>query len=527
MENENVITTRQSRQMSYNRVENILGVTGKLTPQAIEFEESVLGALMIDDNSVTEALTILKPEMFYVEANQHIFNAIKKLFMASQPVDLLTVSNQLKKDKLLDVVGGASYLARLTNRLSSSANIEYYARVVMEKFIQRELINSCNTIINDSYDDSKDILDLLDTAESKIFSIVENNFKRESKELGDIVEKALNELTEIRNSEEEMQGVPSGIRKIDEKTGGWQKSDLIIIAARPAMGKTSLVLSVARNAAIDYNIPVAIFSLEMSAQQLVHRLFSMESGIPSDHIAKGNLTDDEWTRLWEHVGKLNNSNLLIDDTPGLTVFDLRAKCRRLKHKYGIQMIVVDYLQLMQAGNDSSKHGGNREQEIAYISRQLKMLAKELDVPVIALSQLSRDVERRGGSKRPQLSDLRESGSIEQDADMVLFIYRPEVYHLETFEDGLTPSKGKADIQFEKNRHGSPGNVRVRFESEFTRFSDISDEIFDENTTFSNPNDGIKPNQSFTTYESMASYDDEPPANPLNFYKDDDLPYTTN
>lgn len=527
MENENVTTARPARQMSYNRVENILGVTGKLTPQAVEFEESVLGALMIDDSSVSEALTILKAEMFYVEANQHIFNAIKKLFMASQPVDLLTVSNQLKKDKLLDIVGGASYLARLTNRISSSANIEYYARVVMEKFILRELISSCNAIINDSYEDSQDILDLLDSAESKIFSIVENNLKRESKELGVIVEKALNELTEIRNSEEDLQGVPSGIRAIDEKTGGWQKSDLIIIAARPAMGKTSLVLSVARNAAIDYNIPVAMFSLEMSATQLVHRLFSMESGIPSDHIAKGKLSEVEWTRLWENVSKLNNSNLIIDDTPGLSVFDLRAKCRRLKHKYGIQMVIVDYLQLMQAGTDNSKRGGNREQEIAYISRQLKMLAKELDVPVIALSQLSRDVEKRGGSKRPQLSDLRESGAIEQDADMVLFIYRPEVYHLETFEDGLTSSKGLADIQFEKNRHGSPGNVRVRFESNFTRFSDVGGDAYMEETTFTNPSDGIKPNQSFTTYESMASYDDEPPANPLDFSNDDDFPFAAN
>ncbi len=529
MENENVTTSRMPRQMSYNKMENILGVTGKLTPQAVEFEESVLGALMIDDNSVTEALTILTPDMFYVEANKHIFNAIKKLFIASQPIDLLTVSNQLKKDKLLDVVGGAAYLAHLTNRLSSSANIEYYARVVMEKYIQRSLINSCNAIISDSYDDSKDILDLLDDAESKIFSIVESNLKRESKELGDIVDNALNQLTEIRDSGDDLHGVPSGIRAIDEKTGGWQKSDLIIVAARPAMGKTSLVLSIARNAALDFNIPVAMFSLEMSANQLVHRLFSMESGIPSDHIAKGNLTDVEWTRLWENVSKLNSSNLIIDDTPGLSVFDLRAKCRRLKHKYDIQMVIIDYLQLMQAGNDNSKHGGNREQEIAYISRQLKMLAKELDVPVIALSQLSRAVETRSGSKRPILSDLRESGSIEQDADMVLFIYRPEAYGYDTFEDN-SPAKDHADIIFAKNRHGSPGNVRVKFKSAYTKFCDVSDDIFDSEDTFSDfsdPNRGISPNTSFETFESKANYDDDTFNDPFNIAPDDDLPYTAN
>ena len=321
MENETITTNKQMRTLSYNRIETLLGTTGKLTPQAVEFEEAVLGALMIDDNAVTEVLSILKPEMFYVEANQHIFSAIRKLFSASQPIDVLTVTNQLKKDKLLEVSGGASYIAGMTNRMNSSANVEFHARIVMEKFILRELIRHCNTIINDAYDDSNDVLTMLDEAETKIFSIVESNLKRDSKELGDVVSLALNELTEIRESQDELQGVPSGIRAIDEKTGGWQKSDLVILAARPGMGKTSFVLSIARNAALDFDQPIAFFSLEMSATQLVHRLFSIESGIPSDHISKGNLSDVEWAKLWENVGKLSSSNLIIDDTPALSVFD--------------------------------------------------------------------------------------------------------------------------------------------------------------------------------------------------------------
>ena len=302
-----------------------------------------------------------------------------------------------------------------------------------------------------------------------------------------------------------MQGVPSGIRAIDEKTGGWQKSDLVILAARPGMGKTSFVLSIARNAAIDFDMPIAFFSLEMSASQLVHRLFSIESGIPSDHISKGNLSDVEWSKLWENVGRLQSSNLIIDDTPALSVFDLRAKCRRLKHKYNIQMIIVDYLQLMQAGNDNYKHGGNREHEISYISRSLKALAKELNIPVIALSQLSRAVETRGGSKRPMLSDLRESGSIEQDADMVLFIYRPEYYHLDTFEDN-TPADGMAEIMFEKNRHGSTGNVKVRFQSQFTKFCDVSEGSFGPESNYMSPSAGITPNENFGYYDSAANND---------------------
>ena len=525
MDNKPVTENRQTKNLSYNRIENVLGTAGKVTPQAVEFEEAVLGAMMIDDDNVSAILDFLQPQMFYVAAHQHIFNAIKKLFAMSQPVDLLTVTNQLRKDKLLDVVGGASYLSGLTSRITSAANIEYHARIVMEKFVVRELIHNCNDIITDAYDESNDVLDLLDKAESKVFNIIESNFKRDSKELYHVVNTTLNDLSEMRQNADKLQGVPSGIRAIDEKTGGFQKSDLIIMAGRPGMGKTSFVLSIARNAALDYNKPVAFFSLEMSASQLVQRLFSMESGIPTEHIVKGQLNDQEWTKLMDSIGHLQSANLIIDDTPALSVFDLRAKCRRLQKKHNIQMVIIDYLQLMQAGSDNNGKGGNREQEISYISRSLKALAKELNIPVIALAQLSRAVEARGGSRRPMLSDLRESGSIEQDADLVLFIYRPEYYKMDTFDDNeQTPSKGLAEIMFEKNRHGSTGNVRVRFESQYTKFSDVTTGYYsgtentftDEGNASSNQNP-IQPNQSFSMYES--SMNDEPAPTPPDYNAD--------
>lgn len=524
MDNKQVTYNQKSKTTTTNKLENALGVTGKLTPQAVEFEEAVLGALMIDDNAVSTILDFLQPKMFYKEEHAKIFEAIRKLFTLAQPIDLLTVSSQLRKEKLLELVGGPAYLAQLTNNITSAANIEYHARVIMEKFVVRELIHNCNDIITNSYDESKDVLDLLDMAETKIFNIIESNFKRDSKELHNVVKSTLEALDQMRQNADSVQGVPSGIRAIDEKTGGWQKSDLIIMAGRPGMGKTSFVLSVARNAAIDHNKPVAFFSLEMSASQLVQRMFSMESGIDAGHIAKGTLSDQEWTKLMDSIGKLESTNLIIDDTPALSVFDLRAKCRRLKHKYDIQMVIIDYLQLMQGGGDSGGKTGNREQEISYISRSLKALAKELDIPVIALAQLSRAVETRGGNKRPMLSDLRESGSIEQDADMVLFIYRPEYYKMDTFDDG-TPSAGQAEIMFEKNRHGSTGNVRVRFQSQYTKFSDVDTGYYTgEETTFtdaaaamsamSTMAAALTPNTSFVTVESKMNEDSNPTTSTL-------------
>lgn len=520
MKDENVTKKRAENKLNYNTPDAILGSLGKITPQAVDFEEAVLGALMIDGNAVSNIIDSLSYTMFYKEAHQHIFRAIFDLFSEMQPIDLLSVTNKLRKNNRLEFVGGAAYLASLTTRIASSANIEYHARIVMEKYVLRELITKCNAIIKDAYDDSNDVLQMLDKAETELFSIIQNNFKRESKELNAVVKKALEELTTLRNSEKNFHGVPSGINAIDEKTGGWQKSDLIIVAARPGMGKTSFVLSIARNAAIDHNVPVAFFTLEMSAEQLVHRLFSIESGISSEKIAQGKLQEAEWSVLMDRIGRLNNDNLIIDETPALSIFDLRAKCRRLKHQRDIQLVIVDYLQLMQGDADGG-HGksksGNREQEISYISRSLKGLAKDLQVPVIALSQLSRDVEKRAGIKRPQLSDLRDSGSIEQDADMVIFIYRPEYYKLNVFEDN-TPSEGFADLMIQKNRHGSPADIRVRFQHQYTRFTDINEPL-----QLDNPDEGISQNASFNTYEAGFNNDADQSADyPLK--TDSEMPF---
>lgn len=511
MENQQNTQKRTENKLTYNTVENALSLTGRLTPQAVEFEEAILGALMIDSNAISE-IDFIQSNMFYNEKHQYIFRAIRDLFSDNEPVDLLTVTNRLRKNKQLEFVGGAAYLASLTNRVASSANIEYHARVVMEKFVLRELIANCTSIVKDAYDDSQDVLKLLDDAETKLFGIIQNNFKRESKNLDDIMRKALEELNEMKNQGDQYQGVPTGIRSIDDHLGGWQKSDLVILAARPGMGKTSFVLTIARNAAVNFKKPVALFSLEMSATQLAHRLFAMESGISSERISKGLLDEAEWTRLMSRIHTLDSAPLYIDDTPAITVFDLRAKCRRLKNRHDIQLVIVDYLQLMRGGSDDGKSGGNREQEISFISRSLKSLARELNVPVIALSQLSRAVETRAGSKRPMLSDLRESGAIEQDADLVAFIYRPEYYKNATFEDD-TPSEGLADIMVEKNRHGANANIRVRFEKQYTKFSDM-----EEGYSFDTPaNEGISNNESFETFGSKMN--DESEEDMMN-----DMPY---
>lgn len=516
MENQSVTRKKVENKLSYNNIDAALGNMGKVIPQAVEVEEAVLGAILIDANAISIVVDSISPTMFYREANQLIYKTMFDLFAKSEPIDLLTVTNKLRRGKQLELVGGASYLAALTNRVSSSANIEYHARIVMEKFVLRELISVCGNISRDAYDDSKDVLELMDKAETDLFNIIQNNFKRDSKELKSVVQSAIHELQEMNNKSTDELQVRTGIRAIDEKIGGWQRSDLIILAARPGMGKTSFVLSIARNAALDFGKKVAFFSLEMSATQLVHRLFSIESGINSEKISKGKLDASEWTRLMEKINVLYSPNLIIDDTPALSIFDLRAKCRRLKAHNDIDLIIVDYLQLMQGNVEGGKPNGNREQEISHISRSLKALAKDLNVPVIALSQLSRAVESRPGVKRPMLSDLRESGSIEQDADMVMFIYRPEYYKYESFEDG-TPSEGMAEIMIEKNRHGSGGNIKVRFQSQYTKFTDVDDvphfETTGENQTFVDSSAGIVPNanfdapsQSFSTFN--ASFNDD-------------------
>ncbi|MDG1269426.1 MAG: replicative DNA helicase [Ulvibacter sp.] len=443
---------------------------GKIPPQATDLEEVVLGAMMIDKKGVDEVIDILNPDVFYKEAHQHIFEAINTLFVESQPVDLLTVSQQLKKMQKLELAGGEFYLIQLTQKVSSSAHIEFHARIILQKYIQRSLIKISNEIIEDSYDVTTDVFDLLDSAESKLYDITQGNIKRSSETAQDLVIQAKKKIEEIANKEG-LSGIPSGFTELDKLTSGWQPSDLIIIAARPGMGKTALTLSMARNMAVDHNIPVAFFSCEMSSVQLITRLISSETGLSSEKLRTGNLEKHEWEQLNVKVKGLEKAPLYIDDTPSLSIFDLRAKARRLASQQGVKMIMIDYLQLMTAGG--GKNGGNREQEISTISRNLKALAKELNVPVIALSQLSRAVETRGGSKRPLLSDLRESGAIEQDADIVSFIYRPEYYKIDEWDDDEhTPTAGQGEFIVAKHRNGGLDEIRLKFVGNLGKFENL-------------------------------------------------------
>ncbi len=447
---------------------------GKLPPQVRDLEEAVLGAVMIEQNAINEVIDILKDEAFYVDAHQRIWRAIRMLFQNQAPIDLLTVTEQLKKNAELDAAGGPFAIAQLTNKVGSAANVEYHARLIAEKYIQRQLISSSTEIIREAYEDTTDVFELLDKAEKTLFGIAENNLKNGGEDIATILMSELKEL-EIRmhNSDDHLNGVPSGFVDLDKMTGGWQKSDLIIVAARPAMGKTAFTLALARNAAVDHAKPIALFSLEMSSVQLVQRMISMETQVASDKIRRGTLEDYEYKILTSKIDGLKNAQIFIDDTPAINVFELRSKCRRLKQQHDIQMIIIDYLQLM-SGTTDGKGTGNREQEISQISRSLKGLAKELQVPVIALSQLSRAVETRGGDKKPILSDLRESGAIEQDADIVVFLYRGEYYGLEQDSEG-NPTKDIAEVIIAKHRNGPVGSVRTRFVNKLAKFENL-DEI---------------------------------------------------
>ncbi len=445
---------------------------GKIPPQAIDLEEVVLGAMMIDKKGVDEVIDILHPEAFYKEAHQYIFEAIFKLFEGSEPVDLLTVSSQLKKDAKLEMIGGDFYLIQLTQKVASSAHIEFHARIILQKFIQRSLIKISSEIIEEAYDETKDVFDLLDNAEAKLYEVTQGNIKKSSETAQSLVIQAKKKIEEISNKEG-LSGIATGFDKLDKLTSGWQPSDLIIVAARPGMGKTALTLSMARNIAVDQNTPVAFFSLEMSSVQLITRLISSETGLSSEKLRTGKLEKHEWEQLNVKVKDLEKAPLFIDDTPSLSIFDLRAKARRLASQHDIKMVMIDYLQLMTAGGSSKT--GNREQEISMISRNLKALAKELNVPVIALSQLSRAVETRGGSKRPLLSDLRESGAIEQDADIVSFIYRPEYYKIEEWDDEeRTPTAGQAEFIVAKHRNGGLDNIRLKFIGHLGKFDNLDD-----------------------------------------------------
>ncbi|WP_318345797.1 replicative DNA helicase [Flagellimonas baculiformis] len=493
---------------------------GKIPPQSVDLEEVVLGAMMIDKKGVDEVIDILHPDVFYKDAHKYIYEAIFKLFESSEPVDLLTVSAQLKKDGRLEAVGGDFYLIKLTQKVASSAHIEFHARIILQKYIQRSLIKISSEIIEEAYSDSTDVFDLLDNAEAKLYEVTQGNLKRSAETAQNLVIQAKKKIEEISNKEG-LSGIPSGFDKLDKLTSGWQPSDLIIVAARPGMGKTALTLSMARNIAVNSGNAVAFFSLEMSSVQLITRLISSETGLSSEKLRTGKLEKHEWEQLNVKVKALEKAPLFIDDTPSLSIFDLRAKARRLASQHKIKLIIIDYLQLMTAGG--SQKGGNREQEISTISRNLKALAKELDVPVIALSQLSRAVETRGGSKRPILSDLRESGAIEQDADIVSFIYRPEYYKIDEWDDEeRTPTQGQAEFIVAKHRNGGLDNIRLKFVGALGKFDNLDD--FDSPFEFQSKMNADEENPFATpkfpsadeAFGSAMNSDDDPDDNDVPF-----------
>ena len=459
-------------------------IVGTVPPQAVELEEAVLGALMLERDSIIAVQEYITADTFYTEEHRIIYKAIETLSAELKPIDLYTVTEQLKVRKELKKVGGAAYLAQLTQKVGSAANVEFHAKIIAQKYVQRELIRSATEIQRRSYDEDQDVTDLIGFAEGEIFKVAEGHVKRSVQNAKDILAKALAQIEEASKNSSAFNGVPSGFMALDRVTMGWQPSDLIIIAARPSMGKTAFVLSMARNMAIEHQAPVAFFSLEMSAVQLMMRLIVAETGLYSNDIKSGKLTPEQWRHLESATKPLGTAPLYIDDTPALSVFEFRSKARRLKIHNDIKIIVIDYLQLM-TGNQDSKSNGNREQEVAFISRTLKAIAKELNVPMIALSQLSRATEQRGGSKRPQLSDLRESGAIEQDADIVAFIHRPEYYGMTTDENGL-PTAGLAEIILAKHRNGAVCDVKLRFLKDQARFADME---ADEGSTAADPMGG--------------------------------------
>jgi replicative DNA helicase len=455
-------------------------VYGKVPPQAKDLEEAVLGAIMLEKNAFDAVIEILKPECFYVEAHQRIFKSMQSLANKSQPIDILTVAEELRFKEELEMVGGPYYVTKLTNAVVSSAHIEAHARIILQKFIQRELIRISGEIIGDAYEDSTDVFDLLDDAESKLFEITNNHLRKNFDTIDSVLVKTIQRIEDLRHKNEDVTGVPSGFTGLDKVTYGWQNTDLIILAARPAVGKTAFALNLARNAVMHPTKPtaVALFSLEMSAGQLVQRILAAESEIWLEKIARGKLEEHEMKQLYARgIQRLAQAPLFIDDTPALNIFELRAKCRRLKNKHNIGMVIIDYLQLMSGTGEN--RSANREQEISNISRNLKALAKELNIPIMALSQLSRAVEQRGakeGSRVPQLSDLRESGAIEQDADMVMFLYRPEYYDVTTNAEGEN-TKGLTEVKIAKHRNGSLETVKLKALLHIQKFVNWDDDPY--------------------------------------------------
>ena len=447
---------------------------GRIQPQAPELEEAVLGALMIEKDAYSLVSEILRPESFYEHRHQLIYSAITDLAVNQKPVDILTVKEQLSKRGELEEVGGPFYITQLSSKVASSAHIEYHARIIAQKSLARELITFTSNIQSKAFDETLDVDDLMQEAEGKLFEISQQNMKKDYTQINPVIDEAYKLIQKAAARTDGLSGLESGFTKLDKMTSGWQNSDLIIIAARPAMGKTAFVLSMVKNIAVDFRNPVALFSLEMSNVQLVNRLISNVCEIESGKIKSGQLAGHEWQQLDYKLKNLLDAPLYVDDTPSLSVFELRTKARRLVREHGVKIIIIDYLQLMNA---SGMAFGSRQEEVSTISRSLKGLAKELNIPIVALSQLNRGVESREGidGKRPQLSDLRESGAIEQDADMVCFIHRPEYYKIYQDDRG-NDLRGMAEIVIAKHRNGAVGEVLLRFKGEFTRFSNPEDDM---------------------------------------------------
>ena len=454
------------------RTQVVDDVYGHLQPQALDVERAVLGALMKDKDAYAIVCELLYPESFYEKRNQKVYAAIRDLSMAEKPVDILTVSDQLAKNGELEEVGGPVYITELASRVSTSANVEYHAHIIAQKFLARQLISFAGDISTKAFDETIDVDDLMQHAEGALFELSQKNIKKDYTQIDPVISQAVKVIQDAAKNTDGLTGISSGYHALDDKTSGWQNSDLVIVAGRPAMGKTAFALSMAKNIAADFQQPMAFFSLEMSNQQLINRLLSNVCEIEGKKILNGQLAPDEWVRLDERVNHLLGAPLYVDDTPGLSVFELRTKARRLVREHGVKIIMIDYLQLMNA---NGMRFSSRQEEVSTISRSLKGLAKELDIPIIALSQLNRGVESREGleGKRPQLSDLRESGAIEQDADMVLFVHRPEYYHIYQDDNGHD-LHGMAQIIIAKHRKGATGDVLLNFRGEFTRFENPED-----------------------------------------------------
>jgi len=436
----------------------------KVPPQNLEAEQSVLGAILLDNDAINKVLEIMTEEDFYKGAHHKIFSAMVDLDDQNEPVDLITLTDYLRGKNELEEVGGAVYLTSLVNSVPTSANVKYYSKIVHERALLRNLISVATEIITSGYETTGQVDDLLDFAESRIFGISEKKIKPSFFPVKDIVRESFETIERLYDKKERITGIPTGFKDLDDLTSGFQPADLIVIAGRPSMGKTAFSLGIAQNAAIIHRQPVAIFSLEMAKEQLVLRMLCSESRVDSHKLRSGYLGKTDWPLLTAAAGTLTEAPIFIDDSPAISILEMRAKARRLKAEHGLSMIIVDYLQLMRGRGDSD----TREQEISDISRSLKALAKELRVPIIALSQLSRAVETRGGERKPVLADLRESGAIEQDADVVIFIYRKEVY------DPSEENKGLAEIMISKQRNGPVGTVMLTFRDRYTRFEDLSD-----------------------------------------------------